>query len=123
MRVRNAGRLADAYVGFTDAGSFARHGRAGAWRRVQAATAFQAGWGDAYGHALVAAGRLDVMLDPVMNAWDCGPFPVLLREAGGRFADWRGVETIHGGEALSVPEALWPELEPLLGAKEPVGPA
>lgn len=123
VRVRQTTRLADAYVGFTDAGSFVRHGRAAAWERVQAATAFQAGWGDAYGHALVAAGRLDVMLDPVMHAWDCGPFPVLLREAGGRFADWRGVETIHGGEALSVSEALWPELEPLLGAKEPVGAA
>ncbi|MDF1522187.1 MAG: histidinol phosphate phosphatase [Trueperaceae bacterium] len=118
VRVRATDRLADAFVGFTDAGSFARHGRAGAWDRVRAATAFQAGWGDAYGHALVASGRLEVMLDPVMNAWDCGPFPVLLREAGGRFGDWRGRETIHGGEALSVSEALWPQLEPLLGERE-----
>jgi myo-inositol-1(or 4)-monophosphatase len=28
------------------------------------------------------------MLDPVMNTWDCGPFPVILREAGGYFGDW-----------------------------------
>jgi myo-inositol-1(or 4)-monophosphatase len=118
VRVRATERLADAFVGFTDAGAFARHGRAGAWDRVRAATAFQAGWGDAYGHALVASGRLEVMLDPVMNAWDGGPFPVLLREAGGRFGDWRGRETIHGGEALSVSEALWPQLEPLLGERE-----
>lgn len=119
VRVRATERLADAFVGFTDAGAFGRHGRAGAWARVQAATAFQPGWGDAYGHALVACGRLDAMLDPVMHPWDCGPFPVLLREAGGRFGDWRGVETLHGGEALSVSEALWPELEPLLGEREP----
>ncbi len=24
-------------------------------------------WGDAYGHMLVATGRADIMLDPVMN--------------------------------------------------------
>lgn len=28
-------------------------------------------WGDAYGHVLVATGRADIMLDPVMNVWDC----------------------------------------------------
>lgn len=119
VRVRATDRLADAFVAFTDAGAFERHGRGGAWARVRAATAFQAGWGDAYGHALVASGRLEVMLDPVMHPWDCGPFPVLLREAGGRFGDWRGRETLHGGEAVSVTEALWPQLEPLLGDREP----
>jgi histidinol-phosphatase len=111
--------LADAFVGFTNAGSFERYQRAGAWAAVQRATAHQAGWGDAYGHALVACGRLEVMLDPVMNAWDAGPFPVLLREAGGRFGDWKGVETIHGGEAVSVSEALWPSLAPLLSERDP----
>ncbi len=120
VRVRETARLADAYVGFTDAGAFARHGRAGAWSRLQKATAFQAGWGDAYGHALVASGRLELMLDPVMHPWDCGPFPVLLREAGGRFGDWSGVETIHGGEALSVTAALWPEVAALIGPREAV---
>lgn len=120
VRVRTTERLADAYVGFTDAGAFARHGRGAAWDRIRAATAFQAGWGDAYGHALVASGRLELMLDPVMHPWDCGPFPVLLREAGGRFGDWSGHETIHGGEALSVTEALWPEVAASIGAREPV---
>lgn len=115
VRVRDTEALADAYVAFTDAGSFARHGRADAWRRLRAATAYQAGWSDAYGHALVACGRLELMLDPVMNPWDAGPFPVLLREAGGRFGDWSGRETIHGGEALSTTERLWPQVAALIG--------
>lgn len=111
--------LSAAFVGFTNAGSFARYRRAAAWAAVQRATAHQAGWGDAYGHALVACGRLEVMLDPVLNAWDAGPFPVLLREAGGRFGDWNGVETLHGGEGVSVSEALWPSLAPLLRERDP----
>jgi histidinol-phosphatase len=110
--------LADAFVGFTNAGAFAAHGRAHAWSRVQGATAHQAGWSDAYGHALVASGRLEVMLDPVMNPWDCGPFPVLLREAGGRFGAWSGAETIFAGEAVSVSERLWPQLAPLIAERD-----
>lgn len=114
VRVSDTASLAQATVAFTDVGAFAKYGRAEAWARLQAATAFRAGWGDAYGHALVASGRLELMLDPVMNAWDCGPFPVLLREAGGRFCDWSGEETIHGGEAISTTQTLWPEVQRLI---------
>ena len=63
---------------------------------------------------LVATGRLELMLDPVMNPWDCGPFPVLLREAGGYFGDWSGRETIHGGEALSTTKILLPRVLQLI---------
>lgn len=58
-------------------------------------------WGDAYGHVLVATGRADVMLDPVMNVWDCAALLPIVEEAGGTFTDWRGQKTIHGGNAIS----------------------
>ena len=45
-----------------------------------------------------------------MNAWDCGPFPVILREAGGYFGDWSGNETIYAPEALSTSRTLLPEV-------------
>jgi histidinol-phosphatase len=110
VRVSQAQSLAESTVGFTDIASFARYGRAEAWERVATATYDRRGWSDAYGHMLVATGRMEAMLDPVMNAWDCGPFPVLLREAGGYFGDWSGEETVYGGEALSATQTLLPEL-------------
>ncbi len=30
-------------------------------------------WGDCYGHCLVATGRADAMLDPILNPWDRAP--------------------------------------------------
>ncbi|MEX2543433.1 MAG: inositol monophosphatase family protein [Trueperaceae bacterium] len=104
--VRETATLAESVVAFTGASSFARHGREAAWQRFQAATSYQAGWSDAYGHALVATGRLELMLDPAMNVWDCGPFPVILAEAGGFFGNWSGEHTIYGGEALSTTSVL-----------------
>ena len=109
-RVRETVDLARAVVSFTDAASFERHGRAEAWARIRNASWYRVGWSDAYGHMLVATGRVELMLDPVMNPWDCGPFPVLLREAGGYFGDWSGNETIHGNEALSVSRTLLPDV-------------
>lgn len=106
--------LGRSIVSFTDAAGFDRYGRGEAWRRVQAATYYRVGWSDAYGHALVATGRLELMLDPVMSAWDCGPFPVILREAGGYFGDWSGRETIYGNEGLSTTRTLLPHVLALL---------
>ena len=107
-----------AVVAFTDAGSFKKFGRGPAWERVQDVSYHRVGWSDAYGHALVATGRCDVMLDPVMNPWDCGPFSVLLREAGGYFGDWSGSETIYGGEALSTTRSLLPEVLEVLNQEK-----
>jgi myo-inositol-1(or 4)-monophosphatase len=113
-RVSGTASLARSIVSFTNAASFQAAGREAAWQRILASCYHSAGWSDAYGHALVAAGRLELMLDPIMNPYDCGPFPVILREAGGYFGDWSGKETIHGNEALSTSRALLPQVLELI---------
>lgn len=105
------------YVSCTDVADFDKYGRGGAWRRLQRAAYHRAGWSDAYGHALVATGRLELMCDPVMSPWDCGPFPVILREAGGYFGDWAGRETVYGGEAISTTRTLLLEVLELMGER------
>src|SRR5437879_5021299 len=67
-------------------------------------------WGDAYGHILVATGRADVMLDPVMNTWDCAALLPIIEEAGGTFTDWRGERTIDGGNAISTNGKLFADV-------------
>jgi histidinol-phosphatase len=47
-------------------------------------------WGDGYGYALVATGRIEAMIDPEVALWDVAPMPVILAEAGGRFTDFAG---------------------------------
>lgn len=75
-------------------------------------------WGDGYGYALVATGRIDAMIDPVIAAWDVAAMPVILREAGGRFSDLGGVERFDGGDGLATNGHLHDELLELLGTKE-----
>lgn len=80
--------------------------RSDAYTRLAARTRFQRTWGDCYGYLLVATGRAEIMLDPVMNPWDCAPFLPILREAGGHFTDWTGKPTIRGKDSVATNAAL-----------------
>jgi histidinol phosphatase-like enzyme (inositol monophosphatase family) len=105
VRVSTITSLAEATVVYTDAAHVqARLGEN--WRGLMSETAVQRGWGDCYGHALVATGRADIMLDPRMNPWDCAALIPILQEAGGRFTDWRGRVVTDGGDAVSSNGAL-----------------
>jgi histidinol-phosphatase len=87
-----------------------KYGRQAAFERLNQRAFAMRGWSDAYGYLLVATGRAEVMLDPVMHVWDCGPFPPIFREAGGYFGNWRGKEGHTHGEALAVNRVLLPEV-------------
>ena len=113
-RVSAVSRLADAVLLASDLDTFARFNRQDAFQRLIDATYFQRTWGDAYGYALVATGRAEIMLDPVMAVWDCGPLQVILEEAGGTFTDWRGTPSIFGGEALATNGALFESVMELI---------
>jgi len=67
-------------------------------------------WGDAYGHALVATGRAEAMIDPVMKTWDSAPLQPIVEEAGGRFSTLQGEAVPAGGSAVSTNGLLHDEV-------------
>jgi histidinol phosphatase-like enzyme (inositol monophosphatase family) len=58
-------------------------------------------WGDGYGYALVATGRVDAMIDMQAATWDLAPMSVIMSEAGGRLTDLRGEPRYDGGSGLA----------------------
>ena len=58
-------------------------------------------WGDGYAYLMVATGRAEVAIDPVMNLWDAAPLQTVIEEAGGHFVDWQGNPTVHAGESIA----------------------
>jgi histidinol-phosphatase len=69
--------------------------------RLQRAARLVRTWGDGYGYLMVAIGRAEVMIDPIMNLWDAAPLLPIIQEAGGHFSDWNGNSTVRNGEALA----------------------
>jgi histidinol phosphatase-like enzyme (inositol monophosphatase family) len=111
-RVSTVGRLEDALLLVTDERVARR--RSGAYDRLVAHTGMQRTWADCYGYVLVATGRAEVALDPIVNVWDCAALLPIIEEAGGRFTDWRGRRTIRGGEAVATNGRLHEEVLALL---------
>ena len=105
--VSRVAELGEALLLSTDFRLCGRYGFGAAAERLQRAARASRTWGDCYGHVLVATGRAEVMLDPVMNVWDCAPLLPILEEAGGTFTDWEGRRTIRGGNAVATNGALF----------------
>jgi len=116
IRVSGTERLSDAVVLTTD-GRFARHPERGdAWRTLGASAKESRGWGDCYGYLLVATGRAEVMVDPVMSPWDAAALYPVVTEAGGVITDWIGRPTAFGDGAIATNAALALEVRRILGA-------
>lgn len=79
-------------------------------------------WGDCYGYLLVATGRAEVMVDPILNAWDAAAFLPIIEEAGGVVTDLSGARTFRGGNLVATNAALAAEVRGLL-APAPRGSA
>lgn len=103
-------KLTDARLLTSDLNTFGQYGYTAAWQRLVDATWIQRTWGDSYGYILVATGRAEVMVDPVMALWDTGPLGVILEEAGGTFTDWKGSPTIHAGESIATNGVLFEQV-------------
>lgn len=94
-------RLRDAVVLTTDAESADEEGIGSGWRALAQGAGFARTWGDCYGYVLVATGRAEIMVDPILSPWDASPFLPILTEAGGSFTDLDGAPTIYGGSAVA----------------------
>ncbi|MBI4409993.1 MAG: histidinol-phosphatase [Gemmatimonadetes bacterium] len=112
--VSDVTRLEDAVVLTTDAESVETHGHGAGWDRLRTAARFLRTWGDCYGYALVATGRAEVMVDPVLAPWDAAPLLPVIEEAGGVFTDWDGHRTHRGGHGIATNAALANEVRLLL---------
>ena len=111
-QVSMVSRLEDAGVCTSD--ELMSRGRSDAYANIISRAKFARTWGDCYGYALVATGRIEVMLDPVMNPWDCAPCLPILIEAGGKCTDWKGNATIRGGDLVACNAALHSEILTIL---------
>lgn len=110
VRVSETATLDESLLLCTDFGTCATYGFGAAADAMQRTAKTRRTWGDAYGYALIATGRADVMLDPVMNLWDCAALAPVIEEAGGTFTDWTGKRTIYGGNAIATNKRLFGEV-------------
>lgn len=105
-QVSSQDQLSQARLMFTEPTSDLRCGRGQVLPELLPLVRIARGWGDCYGHMLVATGRADVAIDPQMSPWDIAALIPIVREAGGMCTDWTGAENVAGGDGVSVTPKL-----------------
>lgn len=113
--VSDTTRLSEAFAVTTDAENIYRSDRGAGWDMLRTRIADWRTWGDCYGYALVATGRADIMIDPVMSLWDAAALAPIIDEAGGVFSDWDGRPGYRGGSAVATNAALAHDVRRILG--------
>jgi len=105
-RVSDVAQLSQATILTTDERMHGQRARRTAWQSLADDALVARSWGDCYGYLLVATGRAEVMVDPVMNPWDACALQPVIEESGGVFTDWRGARTAFGGDVIATNAAL-----------------
>jgi histidinol phosphatase-like enzyme (inositol monophosphatase family) len=111
-RVSSCPKLGEGLFLTSEVGNFEAAGRRDVYDRLQSAARLSRTWGDGYGYMMVATGRAELMVDPIMCVWDAAPMVPILEEAGGKFTDWQGRPTIHSGQGIAANPSI---LEEALG--------
>jgi histidinol-phosphatase len=68
------------------------------------------GFGDFWGHTLVARGAAHVMVDPILSPWDYAALVPIVTEAGGRVSQLDGSEPAPQGSVVSTNGILHDEV-------------
>jgi histidinol-phosphatase len=100
IRVSDVAELSQAVLFYTNLAWFERAGKRDHFLRLAARTQNQRGYGDFWGHMLVAQGSGDVMAEQGVHIWDVAAVKPIIEEAGGRYSDWDGEPNINRPDVL-----------------------
>ena len=101
VSIRPCKRLEDATLLTTDPNLADRFQDGAKFQVLRRNTAMTRTWGDCYGYLMLASGRADIMVDPIMNRWDLIPLIPIIRGAGGVITDWQGGEPVTANSIVA----------------------
>ena len=112
--VTDTDQVRQALLCFTEVSGYRASNTMPIFERLTTETRLSRGWGDCFGHMMVATGRADIAVDPEMNPWDAAALLPIVEEAGGHYLDWGGNATVYGSNGVSVNAALKDEILSIL---------
>lgn len=113
-RVHKVERLSEATLLTTDPNLIDRHADPEKFEALRRRVAKTRTWGDCYGYLMLASGRADIMMDPIMSKWDLMPLIPIVRGAGGVITDWHGDDPVLGTSIVAATPELHPQVISLL---------
>jgi histidinol-phosphatase len=101
IHVSGIASIEEAQLSYDDVITFEKYGLRDRFLALDRRCGRSRGFGDFWGHMLVAEGACDISVEPEVALWDVAPIQVIVEEAGGRFTDLAGDARPDGGSAVS----------------------
>jgi histidinol-phosphatase len=101
MRVSDVSELRAATMCYTNLSCFRAAGHHNLLADLAERVQVQRGYGDFWGHMLVAEGAADVMVDYGLHPWDMAALVPIVEEAGGRFTAWDGAINLERPDVVA----------------------
>lgn len=117
IRVSSICDISQAQFNFGAVSRIFAKGLALGFERIVRSTYRQRGYGDYLSFAYVFDGRAEASLEVDVHAWDLAPMKIIVEEAGGKYTDLQGGDSIDSGSCLISNGILHQELLSLLAVK------
>jgi histidinol-phosphatase len=101
IHVSDVAKLADASIASSGSKDWVVGPHADGYRSIVTESYRTRGFGDFWGHVLVARGSVEAMLEPALRTWDWAALKPIIDEAGGRITSLEGGPLTDHGSVLS----------------------
>jgi histidinol-phosphatase len=101
ISVDPVGDVAEATIVYASYSSFVERGLEDGFRALARTARRTRGFGDFWGHMLVARGAAHAMLEPELRTWDFAPLEAIVSEAGGRQTTFDGGALEDGASVVT----------------------
>jgi histidinol phosphatase-like enzyme (inositol monophosphatase family) len=102
LKVRPCPKLTDALIATTDPEACFTGAERGSWTQVRAAARLARLGCDAYAYAMVAMGKMDLVIEAGLKSWDVEAAVPVIEGAGGLVTDWRGQRIGRNGGQMAM---------------------
>jgi histidinol-phosphatase len=115
IHVSAVGTIAESRIVYASWGGWVEAGLDRRWASILTRCRRSRGFGDFWGHMLVARGAAEAMAEPDLQPWDVAALQVIVAEAGGRLTDFEGWPFHRRGSCLSTNGAIHDQILAELG--------
>ncbi len=100
-QVSNVNKLDESLINTTSMSYFVTPAHRKLYEQLDARSKHTRGWSDCYGWVLLATGRVDAVIEPVLSLWDFAAAIPIITESGGCWSDLRGKQSLESGEMVA----------------------
>ncbi len=80
---------------------FKKYGTFGKLQKLIDKSMFVRSFGDILGYNYISRGRADVLVEAEVSPWDIAAAKIVVEEAGGKFSDFSGKDSIYSGNCIA----------------------